>query len=61
MLKRADTLLVALQAFITDNDLEEYTTEYDETTCDGSCLRDDANFAVTDIRAALAKAEGKSQ
>lgn len=57
VLRRADTLLVAVQAFIADNDLEEFTVEYDEATCDGSCLRDDANFAVTDIRAAL-KAAG---
>jgi hypothetical protein len=60
-LKRADTLLVAIQGFIVDNDLEEFAVDYDEVTNDGNCLRDHANFAVTDIRAALAKADRGQQ
>jgi len=58
-LKRADTLLVAVQAFIADNDLQDCFVHYDEAECDGDCLRTDCNFAVSEIRAAIAKAGGK--
>lgn len=32
------------------------TTIYDEADCDGTCVKDDCEFAADDLRAALAKA-----
>ena len=36
--------------FIFENDLEEYTLEYDGTTCDGYCLLDEINAAIDDLK-----------
>jgi hypothetical protein len=53
-LKRADTLLVALQPFVYDNADDDDTVEYGGDVHNAVEFALDANFAVTDIRAALA-------
>ncbi len=51
VLKRCETLLDAVMRFIDENPV----TDYDEADCDGSCLRDDCEIALHDVKVALSK------
>lgn len=56
-LKRAETLLVAVRAFIEVNELDEFLVHYDDADCDGGCLCNDCKASVTEIRDAISRAE----
>jgi hypothetical protein len=58
-LERCVILLRAAQSFVYDNCLEENTVIYDDAECDGYCLIEDCEAAITKSQAALAKVEKK--
>jgi len=47
---RAIILLKASSDFIEENDLEELTVTYDQTECDGACLRGECEGIVEDLK-----------
>jgi hypothetical protein len=60
-LKRALTLLKATADFIENNPVADYTVFYDNTDCDGECLKTDCYIVVEMIQEALAKIDGKAK
>ncbi len=50
IVQRAIELLGATCNFIKDNNFEEYTTFYDETTCDGYCLVTDCEAIIEELK-----------
>lgn len=53
-LNRAEILLDATMRFMNDNPIAaEYQVDYDGADCDGSCLANDCEAAVEDIKIQL--------
>lgn len=56
LLKRSRVELDATARFMDKNDFcQEYTIDYDDTECDGSCLKDDCRNSVESIDDFLAR------
>jgi len=58
VLKRCEVLMDATNRFMEENPIAaEYTVDYDETTCDGSCLGDECAGEVEQLRSLISRAE----
>jgi hypothetical protein len=44
---RQHYLLRVVLAFLDENPVQDYTVNYDGTTCDGLCLREDIKIALS--------------